>query len=307
MGNTRGAVLAALLGAALVAGCSSPPAPATPPAPTTTTTTATPTVEPADPTPLRDVEGRYGLRLGVYALNIETGQTLSYRDDEPFPILSVFKGYLVGALLHENSLSSGYFDKVITYTEADLVPNSPVASTRVATGMTIAELCEATVTKSDNTAANLLLRELGGPAALTAFARNIGDERTRLDRPEPDLNAAVPGDNRDTTTPAAIGEAYQSLVLGDVLPAPEKQQLTDWLLANRTGDERIRAAVPKNWRVADRTGSGNYGSANDVAITWTADGIPLVIAIMTTKEVKGADYESAPVAEAAKVVVESLT
>jgi beta-lactamase class A len=301
MGKT---LLAAVLGVALVAGCSAAPTPATPPRGTTTAST---TVVPADPDPLRDLEKLYGVRMGVYALNVETGQTLSYRDDEPFAMMSVFKGYLVAALLQEHPLSTGYFDKLVTYTEADLVMNSPATSAKVATGMTIAELSEATITVSDNTAANLLLKELGGPASLTAFARNIGDTKTRLDRFEPEMSAAVPGDNRDTTTPAAIGEAYKSLVLGDVLPAPEKQRLTDWLLANRTGGERIRAGVPKDWKTADKTGSGGYGSANDVAITWTPDGTPLVIAIMTTKEVDGAEYDSVPVAAAARVAAESLT
>ncbi|HEX6354778.1 class A beta-lactamase [Actinophytocola sp.] len=302
MGKT---LLAAVLGVALVAGCSAAPTSAAPPSTTTTTTTVSAT--PADPGPLRDLEKQHGIRLGVYALNVDTGQTLSYRDGEPFAMMSVFKAYLVAALLHEHPLSTGFFDKRITYTEADLVMNSPVTSARVATGMTVAELSEATITVSDNTAANLLLKELGGPASLTAFARNIGDTKTRLDRYEPEMSAAVPGDVRDTTTPTAIGEAFKSLVLGDVLPAPEKEQLTAWLLANRTGGERIRAGVPKDWKTADKTGSGYYGSANDVAITWTPDGTPLVIAIMTTKEVEGADYDSAPIAAAAEVAAESLT
>jgi beta-lactamase class A len=304
MGKT---VLAALLGVALVAGCTTQQAPATSSSAPPATDAAATSVAPADPGPLRDLERQYGIRLGVYALNVETGQSLSYRDDEPFPILSVFKGYLVGALLHEHYLHGSFFAKLITFTDADLVPNSPVTSTRVATGMTVAELCEATITKSDNTAANLLMKELGGPASLTAFARNIGDTKTRVDRMEPELNSAMPGDNRDTTTPEAIGEAYKSLVLGDVLPVDERKQLTDWLLANRTGGERIRAGVPKDWHIADRTGSGAYGTANDVAIVWTADSTPLVMAIMTTKEVEGADYDSAPIAAAAKVAAESLT
>jgi beta-lactamase class A len=306
MGN-RTALTAAMIAAALAAGCAPAPANTAPPnTSTTTSATTTVTVPPADPAPLRDVESQYGLRLGVYAVNVHTGQTMSYRADERFAMMSTFKAYAAAALLREHRLSSGYFDKLITYTEADLVMNSPVTSARVATGMTVAELCEATITVSDNTAVNLLLREMGGPQAITEFARAIKDTRTRLDRWEPEMSEAVPGDIRDTTTPAAMGEGFRALVLGDALREPEKQQLTAWLLANKTGDERIRAGLPPDWKTADKTGSGGYGSANDIAITWTPDGTPLVIAIMTTKEAADADYESPPIAAAAKVVAEAL-
>jgi beta-lactamase class A len=304
MGNTRNAALAALAGIALLAGCTTPPASTEPPKTPPTTTTS---VAPADPGPLLNVERQYGVRLGMYALNVHTGQSLSYRDGEPFAIMSTFKPYAAAALLHKHPLSTGYFNTVIRYTEADLVANSPVTSTRVATGMTVAELCEAAITKSDNTAANLMLKELGGPQAITEFARDIKDTRTRLDRTEPDLNTAIPGDTRDTTTPAAIGKGYESLVLGNVLPKPEKEQLTNWLLANTTGAERIRAGLPTDWKTADKTGSGDYGSANDIAITWTPTGTPLIIAILTTKGVENAPYDNKPIAAAAKVAAEALT
>jgi beta-lactamase class A len=302
MGSTRRAVLAALLGAALAAGCSAAPSGTAPPSQTATA----PVDLVADPAPLRDVEERYDIRLGVYAVNVHTGRTLSYREDEPFPVMSTFKTYAAAALLRLHPLEQDFFGTVVSYTEDDLVANSPVTSTRVATGMTVAELCEAAITRSDNTAANLLLRLLGGPEAITAFARDIKDMRTRLDRWETELNTAIPGDDRDTTTAAAIGEGYRSLVLGDVLGEPEREQLKNWLLANTTGGERIRAGVPKDWRTADKTGSGDYGSANDVAITWTPDGTPIVIAVLTTKEVEGAEYENAALADAAKVAAEAL-
>jgi beta-lactamase class A len=269
-------------------------------------TTAAAPAAPADPAPLREVERRFGVRLGVYAVNVHTGRSLSYREGEPFAVLSTFKTYAAAALLAEHPLSTGYFDTVIRYTGADLVANSPVTSTRVATGMTVAELCEAAITRSDNTAANLVLEELGGPQAVTEFARSIGDTRTRLDRWETELNTAVPGDPRDTTTPASVGEGYRALVLGDALPAPEKRQLTAWLLASTTGADRIRAGVPTTWRTADKTGTGAYGSANDVAVTWTPDGTPLVMAILTTKAEQNAEYDNAAVAAAAEVAAEAL-
>ena len=300
MGNTRRAVFAALFGVALAAGCSTAPAGTTAPSASTSVSQV------ADSGPLRDVEDRYDIRLGVYAVNVHTGQTLSYREGERFPVMSTFKTYAAAALLHRHPLASGYFDTVVRYEESDLVANSPVTSERVATGMTVAELCAAAITRSDNTAGNLLLRELGGPAAITAFARDIGDTRTRLDRWETDLNTAIPGDDRDTTTPAAIGEGYRSLVLDDALGIPEREQLTTWLLANTTGGERIRAGLPADWKTADKTGSGDYGSANDIAITWTPDGTPIVIAILTTKGVAGAEYDNAALAAAAEVAADAL-
>ena len=303
MGNRRQAVFAGLLGVALVAGCSAAPGDtAAPPSSSTSTSVSAA----ADPAPLRDVEERHDIRLGVYAVNVHTGKTLAYREDEPFPVMSTFKTYAAAALLRLHPLEEDFFGTVVNYAEDDLVVNSPVTSERVATGMTVAELCEAAITRSDNTAANLLLNLLGGPEAITAFARDIKDMRTRLDRWEPELNTAVPGDNRDTTTPAAIGEGYRSLVLGDVLGEPERAQLKNWLLANKTGGERIRAGLPADWTTADKTGSGDYGSANDVAITWTPDGTPIVIAILTTKEVEGAEYDNAALAAAAKVAATAL-
>jgi beta-lactamase class A len=232
---------------------------------------------------------------------------MSYRDGERFPLLSTFKMYAAAALLHEHPLESGYFDKVLRWTEADLAFNSPVTSQRVATGMTILELCDAAVTRSDNTAGNLLLKELGGPAGLTAFAREIGDEESRLDRWEPELNTAIPGDERDTTTPRAWASVVRSLVLSDTLGDPEREQLTEWLLANKTGDERIRAGVPAGWKTGEKTGTGSYGSANDVGVTWTPDGTPIVLAIMTTAPTEDADPNAAPLAAAAKAAVEALT
>lgn len=254
-----------------------------------------------------EIERKYGVRIGLSAVNVHTGQTMSHRDGERFPLLSTFKMYAAAALLHKHLLSTGYFDKVVTYTAADLVPYSPVTSQHVDTGMTVAALCEAAITASDNTAGNLMLKELGGPSGLTAFARSLGDKETRLDRWETELNTAIPGDDRDTTTPAAYLRAFKAIMLGDVLGRPEREQLTDWLLANKTGDERIRAGVPAEWRTADKTGTGDYGAANDIGITWLPDGTPIILNIMTTKPTQDAKSDSAPIAAAAKAAVEALT
>jgi beta-lactamase class A len=305
MGNRRHALLAGLLGTVLVAGCSASDTTAAPP-PSASAASSTSVSAVADPAPLRALEERYDLRLGVYAVNVHTGATLSYREDEPFPMMSTFKPYAAAALLRLHPLDEAFFGTVVEYTEDDIVVNSPVTSERVATGMSVADLCEAAITRSDNTAGNLLLRLLGGPQGLTAFARDIGDTRTRLDRWEPELNAADPADDRDTTTPAAIGEAYRSLVLGDVLGEPERERLNQWLLANTTGDERIRAGLPADWTVGDKTGSGAHGSANDVAVTWTPGGTPIVIAVLTTKEAPDAEYDNGVFPDVAKIVAKTL-
>ncbi|WP_228102997.1 class A beta-lactamase [Nocardia seriolae] len=203
--------------------------------------------------------------------------------------------------MRAHPLASGYFDQVIHFTAADIVSASPVTQTRIDTGMTVSELCDAAITRSDNTAGNALLKLLGGPEALTAFTRTLGDQVTRLDRWEPDLNTDIPGDERDTTTPAALAADYRALVLGDALPAPERRQLTDWLLANKTGDARIRAGLPGDWRTGDKTGSGDYGTANDAAITWPADGgSPVVIVVLSSKPDAAATADNPLVAAVAK-------
>ena len=269
------------------------------------------TPQEADPAPLLELERRYGARLGVFAANTGTGRTIRHRQDERFAMCSVFKTYLVAALLRSHPLGSGYFGQRVPFTRADLVLNSPVTGSRVEdgtaqAGMTVAELCEATITCSDNTAANLLLRLLGGPGEVTSFARSIGDPATRLDRWEPELNTAVPGDPRDTTTPAAIAAGYRALVLGDALPGPERQQLAAWLIANTTGGTRLRAGLPPEWAVGDKTGAGKFGTLNDVAIAWPPDGEPWVIAVLSDRPAESASGDDALLAEAARAVVTAL-
>lgn len=155
---------------------------------------------------------------------------------------------------------------------------APVTSHRTgAPGMSVAELCQAAITVSDNTAANLLLASLGGPAAVTAYARGLGDPLTRLDRIEPELNTGSPGDVRDTTTPNAMLADLRALLLGNALSASSRQQLAEWLRATRTGTGKLRAGVPGDWRVGDKTGSGAQGESNDIAIIWPPQRKPLLV------------------------------
>ena len=255
---------------------------------------------------LLELERKFDARLGVYALATGTGATIAYRADERFAFCSTFKALAAAAVLHRNPLS--HLDTVIRYTEDDLMKSSAITGKHVATGMTIRELCDAAVRYSDGTAGNLLLRDLGGPAELTAYARSLGDTVTRMDRIEPAIVEATPGDPRDTSSPQAFGASYHKIVLGDVLSADKRLFLRDLLERNATGAgaQRIRAGVPQGWTVADKTGTGDYGTVNDIGVVWPPNSEPLVIAIMSSKATKDAEYDQALVAEAAAYVVATL-
>ncbi|WP_037303832.1 class A beta-lactamase [Amycolatopsis orientalis] len=254
---------------------------------------------------LLELEKKFDARLGVYALDTEGGATVEHRADERFAFCSTFKGVAAAAVLQRNPLS--HLETRVTYARGDLMKHAPVTGQHVATGMTIRQLCDAAVRFSDGTAGNLLLRDLGGPGELTAFARSIGDTVTRMDRIEPAITEATPGDPRDTTTPRAFGTDYQKIVLGDTLTADKREFLSDLLRRNVTGAGRIRAGLPGGWTVADKTGTGEYGTMNDFAIVWPPGKAPIVVAIMSSKAAKDAPYDEALLAEAAKYVVEKLT
>lgn len=262
---------------------------------------------PAANASVADLEVRYGAQVGLFAVDTGTGRTVTHRADERFPFLSTFKTLAAAALLRSRPLDTGYFDRVVRFHEADLVANSPVTSAAVAEGMTLAQVAEAAITRSDNTAGNLLLREIGGPEGLTAFLRTLGDPTSRLDRWETELNTAIPGDERDTTTAAALAADYRAAALGDALGARERDQLVAWLKANTTGDKRIRAGLPAKWVAGDKTGTGAYGCANDVAIVWPEGGrAPVVIAILTRKSDADAEANNDLLAEVTKVAVNGL-
>ncbi|MEU1982098.1 class A beta-lactamase [Nocardia sp. NPDC019395] len=253
-----------------------------------------------------DLEKTHGARLGVFAVDTGTGHSAGHRVDERFPMASTFKGLACGALLHEHPLSSGFFDQVIHYPRHEIVEYSPVTERHVDTGMTVADLCHAAITVSDNTAGNQLLKLLGGPAGLTAFLRSIGDSTSRLDRWETELNTAIPGDERDTTTPGALAADYRALVVGDTLPEPEREQLKSWLVATGSGADRIRAGLPADWTVGHKTGTPAYGSALDVAIAWPPGRAPLVIAVLSTKSEQDAEPDSGLLAAATRTAVAAL-
>ena len=226
---------------------------------------------------LAELETRSGGRLGVAILNHRAGMMAAHRAGERFAMCSTFKAIAAAAVLARVDAGKEDLDRRISYGREKLITWSPVTEKHAGgRGMTLADLCDAAVTMSDNTAGNLLLESLGGPSGLTAFFRSLGDEVSRLDRWEPDLNDVPPGDPRDTTTPEAMLESLRRVVLGDVLTQASRQRLADWLIANKTGDKRLRAGFPGGWRVGDKTGTGS-GVAGDIAVAWAPGGETLLI------------------------------
>ncbi|MBW0449559.1 class A beta-lactamase [bacterium M00.F.Ca.ET.228.01.1.1] len=260
---------------------------------------------------LAEIEAQSGGRLGVSIVDTTSGLHAGLRADERFPMCSTFKLLAAGAVLARVDRGEENLQRRIVYSQSELVPNSPATSrhTRERTGsagMSIAELCKAAITLSDNTAANLLLQSFGGPAALTAFARSLGDGITRLDRNEPTLNEATPGDPRDTTTPNAMLGNLRALVMGEQLSSTSRVQLLAWLAANETGGARIRARLPKDWGVGDKTGTGDHGTANDVAILWPPGRGPILLAVYLTGTAGNAARSNAAIADVGALVVESV-
>ncbi|MGO8718454.1 MAG: class A beta-lactamase [Acidobacteriaceae bacterium] len=241
---------------------------------------------PAGPSPFtaqcKQMEKQSGGRLGVAILNTATGAQRGYRANERFPMCSTSKLLTVGAVLTRVDQGKEQLGRMVRFTKSDLVAYSPATEKRVGRGMSIEDLCVAALTLSDNTAANLLLATLGGPPGFTCFARTLGDNVTRLDRNEPTLNEALPGDPRDTTTPMAMRMDLRKLVLGKQLSTASKAHLTEWLIANTTGYLALWAGVPKGWKVGDKTGSGGHGTANDVGILWPPGHAPILAAVYLT-------------------------
>ncbi|GAB1823383.1 class A beta-lactamase [Herbidospora sp. RD11066] len=263
------------------------------------------TAPPSAVADLRALESSYQGRIGVYAIDTATGKTVAYRSGERFPLASTFKGVLAAAVLDKKPDILG---KRILIKRKDLLPHSPETEKHVGARMTVAALAKAAVTQSDNAAANLLLKQVGGPKGLTRYFRGLDDRVSRLDRTEPGLNDWTPRDPRDTTTPAAIAGDLRKLTVGGALDAGDRRTFTAWLVANETGDNRIRAGLPKTWRVGDKTGTGStYGSANDYAIIWPKGSTkPIIMAIYTNRTAKNGTADESVIAKAATIAARGL-
>jgi beta-lactamase class A len=232
---------------------------------------------------MAQLEAKSGGRLGVAVIDSKDGALSQHRGEELFPMCSTFKVLASAAVLKSAGADLAGLQRRLRFEKSDLVEYSPVTGEHTGgDGMTLAELCEAAITRSDNTAGNQLLKNIGGPEGLTSFARSLGDEVTRLDRIETELNEANPGDVRDTTSPNAMAANLRKLLLGDALLPAARDQLAAWMAANKTGDTRLRAGLPQNWRVGDKTGTGRHGTNNDVAVVSPPGRPPLIVAAYLT-------------------------
>jgi beta-lactamase class A len=248
------------------------------------------------------IEASVGGRLGVAALDTASGALAGHRLDERFPMCSTFKVLAAALALARVDAGQERLDRRVAVAPTDLLEWAPVARRYVGASMSVAELCEAAVTVSDNTAANLLLAAIGGPAAVTAFLRRIGDATTRLDRNEPTLNEARPGDPRDTSTPRAMARTLRTLALGSTLSDAGRARWLQWMTANTTGAKRLRAGVPSDWRVADKTGTGRLGTTNDIGLLWPPRRAPLVVVSYLTECKVPGDAREAALADVARAV-----
>ncbi len=259
------------------------------------------------PGSLADIESRIGGRVGVFAIDTGTGRTLAHRENERFAMCSTFKWVLAAAILGMADRSETTLGERIPYGKADLLETAPVTTEHVAEGaMTLEALMQAVVTVSDNTAANLLLAKVGGPAGMTRFFRACGDQVTRLDRDEPDMSVNDPGDVRDTTSPQAMAGLMRTLLCGDVLSRPSRERLLAWMQACKTGRERLRAGLPAGWVVGDKTGTGYNGACNDLAIATPPGRAPILIAAYLSDSDADGDKLEGAHAQIARLVSATL-
>lgn len=243
-----------------------------------------------------------GGRLGVFAWDTGSGAQVGYRENERFHFQSTFKTFLAAMVLKQTSEKPGLLRQRVHYSQSDIVFHSPVTEKHVHDGMTVSELLSAMLTQSDNTATNLLMKRVGGPATVTAFVRSLGNHEFRLESWEPNLSS-TPGDLRDTSTPTAIGRTLERVVLGDALSASQRKLLRKGLVGNMVAPACIRAGVPADWKVGDRSGGGEYGVRNDIAVLWPPQKAPIILAIFTTRSTKDAPPKDDVIAAATRIVV----
>jgi beta-lactamase class A len=252
------------------------------------------------------IEARVGGRLGVAVLDTGSGLTAARRGDERFPLCSTFKWLAGAAILARVDAGDESLDRTVPIRAEDIVTYSPETEKHAGESMELGAICAAAITLSDNTAGNLMLDALGGPEALTAYARSLGDAATRLDRNEAALNEAAPGDPRDTTMPLAMATNLEKVLTGDALTKASRDQLTAWLVANTTGDARLRAGLPEGWRVGDKTGTCNAHTANDVGIVWPPNGAPILIAVYLAETNATGEERNATIADVARAVAKVI-
>ena len=253
------------------------------------------------------VEASIGGRVGVFAFQVGSVAALAHRPDDRFAMCSTFKWALAAAVLARIEAGALSFDQPLSFGPSDMIDHSPVTRGHLAAGtLTVGELAAAAVVVGDNTAANLLLRALGGPPAVTQWIRSVGDAATRLDRTEPALNANAPGDVRDTTTPRAMATALAQALTGPPLAPASRERLLAWLRACTTGRNRLRAGLPADWNPGDKTGTGENGAAGDVAIAFPPGRAPVVVAAYFSESNAAYDAKMSAFSEIGRIVTETF-
>lgn len=249
------------------------------------------------------LESKNGGRIGVSALNTENNKRLNYRENERFAMCSTFKLFLVASVLDRIDTGNESLERLVGYDASDILEYAPITKAHLKNGkMSIADLSAATIQYSDNTAANLLFKIIGGPDGLTKYIRFLGDKVTRIDRIEPYLNTNIPQDKRDTTTPSSVVDNMNKLLVEDALSPKSKKQLIKWLLGNTTGDTKLKAGINSKWKVGDKTGAGENGASSDVAIVWPTDSKPFLIAVYYTGSSITTEEKNAVIAEVGRIV-----
>lgn len=253
------------------------------------------------------IEQELGGRLGVAILDTSTGRGWNHRADERFPLNSTFKAFACAALLTKVDQSRESLDTRVILNREDIVTYSPITEKRIgAPGMGLGELCHAAMTLSDNSAANAILNHIGGPAGFTGFMRELGDSATGLERWETELNEARPGDRRDTTTPAAALASLHRILLGDALSPASRALLTGWMVGNQVAGPLLRASLPPNWQIADRTGAGGHGSRSILAMIKPPGRAPILAAIYLTGTSADMDTRNRAIARIGQALVSDL-
>lgn len=269
---------------------------------------AEPTATPTFASDFNELEEQYEATLGVYAVDTETGQTVMHNAQERFAFASTVKALAVGALLYEQP--QDVLEQTVELDESTVVDFSPEIEEALENGeteLTVREVADAAVRYSDNTAGNILFDLIGGPEELQGVLREIGDETTIVSRREPELNDWTPGDERDTTTPEALATSLRFFLFDEDVDGYDRAFLTDLMVRNTTGDDAIRAGVPEEWEVADKTGAAAYGTRNDIGVLRRAGGAPIVLAIMSHRDEPDAEFDDDLIADATRIVVESFT
>jgi beta-lactamase class A len=256
---------------------------------------------------LAALETQRGGRLGVSVLDTGTHQRLDYRADERFAMCSTHKFLTVAAILEQVDRGAISLDRKVAFTRADLLPYAPVTKQHVDTGvMTVEALAAATTAWSDNTADNLLLALMGGPAGWTRYARSLGDSVSRLDRIESDLNSAIPGDPRDTTSPAAMVRNLDVVLLGKALSDASRMRLETWMFDSTITGTLLRAGMPEGWRVADKSGAGANGTRNDIGLITRPGAAPLLAAVYYTQAPGDMAAQDRVLADAGRIIARAF-